>query len=224
VFDIIDPPSDARVLSLGCGPADLWQTNCDRVSDDWEVVVTDLSPGMTVAACENLADCSQGFNSAVADAATIPFDTGTFDVVTANFMLYHVPDRAQALAEIQRVLTSGGRLYAATAGTHHMQELRETEATVHRGEPKRRGHQFSLENGREQLISFFETVELCRHDAALVVTDVAPLIAYSLSHDPFTDSDAPALRAAFEERFENGRFRIQKDVGLFVAQTKHGTE
>lgn len=125
----------------------------------------------------------------------------------------------QALAEIQRVLSPGGRLYATTNGQSHLRELREVEATVHGGESKRGGHRFSLENGREQLTPIFETVDLSRHDDALVVPDADPLFAYSLSHDQFNASDTPALRAAFEERFENGTFRIQKDAGLFVAQT-----
>lgn len=43
----------------------------------------------------------------------------------ANQMLYHVPDRRQALSEIWRVLRSEVRLCAAALGHHYLRELRE---------------------------------------------------------------------------------------------------
>jgi ubiquinone/menaquinone biosynthesis C-methylase UbiE len=39
-------------------------------------------------------------------------------------MLYHVPDRPRARAEIHRVLSPNGRLFAMTNGNKHMLELR----------------------------------------------------------------------------------------------------
>ncbi|PSQ21423.1 hypothetical protein BRD01_11870 [Halobacteriales archaeon QS_8_65_32] len=59
---------------------------------------------MVGEARENLADCSRPFAFAVAAAESIPFRSNAFDAATANFMLYHVPDRKRALAEIRRVL------------------------------------------------------------------------------------------------------------------------
>ena len=53
----------------------------------------------------------------------LPFEADTFDAVVANHMLYHVPDRAQALAEMQRVLKPGGQVYLATNGLAHLREL-----------------------------------------------------------------------------------------------------
>ncbi len=50
------------------------------------------------------------------DAQSIPFEDETFDAVIANHMLYHVPDRPKAIAEIKRVLKPGGRLIATTIG------------------------------------------------------------------------------------------------------------
>jgi ubiquinone/menaquinone biosynthesis C-methylase UbiE len=39
----------------------------------------------------------------VVDVEQIPYPTDSFDVVIANHMLYHVPDRNRAFAEIARV-------------------------------------------------------------------------------------------------------------------------
>ena len=50
-----------------------------------------------------------------ADAARIPFPSRTFDIVTSFDMLQCVPDDEAALAEIARVLRSGGHLVGSVA-------------------------------------------------------------------------------------------------------------
>lgn len=217
VFDQFDLPDDARVLSLGCGPGNLWKANAERVPDDWNVAVTDFSPGMVTEADENLADCQNGFGFAVADAATIPFAEETFDAVTANHMLYHVPDRERAFREIRRVLNASGTLYATTNGERNNRELRDVMGAFV-DEPLTRGDAFQLENGGEQLREFFDSVERRRFEDALRVTDVEPLVAYALSCEEF--AGVSALREAFEREFEEGVFHVEKDVGMFVARKK----
>jgi len=44
-----------------------------------------------------------------ADAMNLPFDTNTFDAVTAGYLLRNVPDIPKSLQEIHRVLRPGGR-------------------------------------------------------------------------------------------------------------------
>ncbi len=44
-----------------------------------------------------------------ADAMNMPFDDGTFDAVTAGYLLRNVPDIPRTLDEIHRVLKPGGR-------------------------------------------------------------------------------------------------------------------
>lgn len=39
-----------------------------------------------------------------------PFGDGTFDIAAALMMLYHVPDRVAAAAELRRVVRPGGVL------------------------------------------------------------------------------------------------------------------
>lgn len=217
VFDRFDLPNRARVLSVGCGPADLWGENAGRIPEGWDVTVTDLSPGMVGEAHENLGDCSRLFALAVAAAESIPFRSSAFDAATANFMLYHVPDRKRALAEIRRVLKPDGTLLAAMSGAEHLQELRAVQEGVH-GEALPRVTSFRLENGREQLDPFFESVACHRYDDALAVTEVEPLVAQALSREEFDESDVAALGEAFAERFEDDVFRVRKDTGLFVAR------
>lgn len=50
------------------------------------------------------------------DGVTLPYDSGSFDVVVYNHVIEHVGDRAlqhRALGEIRRVLAPGGHLYLA---------------------------------------------------------------------------------------------------------------
>ncbi len=88
------------------------------------------------------------------DARILPFPDASFDLVMANHILYHVPERQRALAEIARVLTSRGQFYAATNGDAHMKELGEVLRTikpdVYEGASS---DPFSLETGEEQLSS-----------------------------------------------------------------------
>lgn len=206
--------ADARVLALGCGAGDLYAENADRVPDGWAVTLTDASRGMVREARGRLGD---RYRRAVADAATLPFSTRTFEAVTANHMLYHVPDRRRALREIRRVLVPGGHLFAATNGAGNMRELFDLFESVH-GAPIARGSDFRLANGREQLSAVFESVSRVDYDDGLRVTDPEPVVAYALSRAEFSDADAPALRAAVEEALAGGALDVTKEVGVLVAQ------
>ena len=219
VFDHLRLPPACRVLEIGCGAGSLWRENRARVSAGWEVTLADLSPGMLGEARRNL---DGRFRFTALDAQWLPFPDGRFDAVIANHMLYHVPDRPRALAEIRRVLAPHGRLYAATGGLHQFRELIDL---VRRFDPglvlwEGRGpDSFVLESGREQLAPWFPEIVLHRYDDALVVTEAEPLVAYVLSK-----VEMPAeRRAAFadfvadELRRQGGSLRISKDYCLFEA-------
>ncbi|MGC9521652.1 MAG: class I SAM-dependent methyltransferase [Anaerolineae bacterium] len=177
VFDhLTDLPGRAGVLELGCGPADLWNTNRDRVPDGWALILSDLSQGMVDAARQKLAAWQHNTPVfEVVDAQEIPYDDAAFDGVIANHMLYHVPDRHRALEEMRRVLKPQGKLYATTVGETHMRELWEL---VEPYEPEilervgQASHGFSLENGVEQLREVFTFVERYDYPDDLEVTEV----------------------------------------------------
>jgi SAM-dependent methyltransferase len=220
VLDQIHLPPAARLLELGCGPGDLWRETGAQAPEGWQVTLADLSLGMLQAARQNLGRGRAQFTLAEADAQAIPFPDASFDGVIANHMLYHVPDREKALAEIRRVLRPGGRFYAATNGRAHMREVREW---VQRWVPdtQRWSFAFSLESGQPQLERWFPSVTLHRYEDMLVVTEAAPLIAYVRSGYAGTavSGDRLAQLAAFvrQELATHGAIRITKEVGLFEA-------
>lgn len=146
----------------------------------------------------------------VADAQELPFADGSFDVVLANHMLYHVPDRPQALREIARVLVPGGVLHAATNGRGHLLELRELAG----GSWPFSCEEFALETGRAQLEAVFADVSCEVYDDSLVVTELEPLLAY-LSSSTSWGGDLGVVRTAFERE---GVLRVRKSSGVFHAR------
>lgn len=222
LFDQFEISAQARVLELGCGPADLWRRNAQRIPPGWEITLSDFSAGMVEQARANLAD-TRPFAFREIDAQSIPFEDGTFDVVIANHMLYHVPDRPQALREIRRVLKPGGKFYTTTVGENHLRELL---AIPYRFDPEhavdalRLTNEFSLENGAAQLQPFFERVEMRRYPDSLHVTEAGPLADFLLSSFRFEfEQDRRAELVAFIEgelRQNGGALDITKDSGLFL--------
>lgn len=216
VFDQMRLADSARVLEVGAGTGLLWSENRDRLPTGLELVVSDSSEGMLRAAREQL-DGLPGLEFRQIGAAQIPDGDRTFDVMIANHMLYHVPDRAAVFSAVARVLRPGGRFYAATNGAAHMEELDELI-----GKPEKRPlistTQFSLENGAEQLAPFFASVQLARHQNPLAVTDASAVLAYVRSL-PWDLSELELGRIA--EVVDgiiamNGAFRITRDSGMFL--------
>ena len=232
IFDHFDIPPAVRVLELGCGPADLWRKNLHRIPAGWDITLSDFSPGMVEKAQENLADSATHFHFQRINTQDIPYPDATFDVVIANHMLYHAPDRKLALSEIQRALKPGGRFYATTVGEGHMVELKQLvarfagdaphpEDIIHPLASKVNRPTFTLESGAEQLSPYFEDVQVLIFEDNLVVTETEPLMAYirSMSTHPDLEQEIYAEMLAFvdKEIAARGSILITKSSGLFIA-------
>ena len=83
---------------MGCGSGEMWKECASRIPAGWVITLTDLSDGMLDAAWRNLVPLGRNFKFEQMDAQSIPYGDKTFDVVIANHMLYHVPDREKALS------------------------------------------------------------------------------------------------------------------------------
>jgi ubiquinone/menaquinone biosynthesis C-methylase UbiE len=223
VFDtLLQLPENAGILELGSGPGYLWKENIDRIPPDWNITLSDLSAGMIDAAWRNLVVAGRAFQFKEIDAQSIPFDNETFDAVIANHMLYHVPDRPKAIAEIKRVLKSGGCLIATTVGESHMKRMMDWYERASNGECASMATlSFTLENGLEQLAPFFTNVRLSRYEDNLRVTELEPILAYIRSGISSADLKADELERIKQELQSelnrNGEAFISKDSGLFEA-------
>src|SRR5688572_27748780 len=87
------------VLDVACGTGVVARTAADRMGGKGRVVGLDLNDGMLAVAGRLRPDIEwrQG------DAAELPFDAGSFDVVLCQSALMFFPDRARALREMARV-------------------------------------------------------------------------------------------------------------------------
>jgi SAM-dependent methyltransferase len=136
-----------RVLDAGCGTAELAALIAAP-----EVVCVDASQAAVEAAR------SRGLRAEVAELERLPFVDGAFDVVTCNWVLYHLADVDAALAEIARVLRPGGRFVGIYNCRDHLAELWREVLDSAWDEDS-----FDCESGPEVLRRHFARVE--RHEA-----------------------------------------------------------
>jgi ubiquinone/menaquinone biosynthesis C-methylase UbiE len=99
-------------LEIGAGTGyfslNLLQTGVVR-----EATCTDISPGMLETLEANAENLGLDVTTATADAAELPFDDESFDLVLGHAVLHHLPDLDRAFAEFHRVLRPGGTLFFA---------------------------------------------------------------------------------------------------------------
>ncbi|GAA2633076.1 hypothetical protein Adu01nite_13160 [Paractinoplanes durhamensis] len=208
-----------RVLEVGAGTGELWR-HLDHGGVDLTLV--DSSPAM----CDRLAGVA-GASVHRCDAGALPFADGSFDMVIANHMLYHVDDPAAVLREFARVSRPGGRLAVATNGGGHMREI--TELGTRIGRPDimlgRSVSDFTAESGPGLVAAAFQDVRVEEFPGDLAVPDAGPVLAYlgSMALSPLSDGELAAARAIVEERIAaDGVFRVRKHTVLITAAAGRG--
>ena len=102
-----------RVLDLGTGPGVSAFALAEALPQGSLVVGVDLSEEM-IRRAERHHRCQfshlEGVSFRVADATTLPFDAGSFDLITGHSFLYLVPDPIAVLREARRALAPTGQL------------------------------------------------------------------------------------------------------------------
>jgi SAM-dependent methyltransferase len=113
------PGPYARSLEIGAGTG-YFSLNLLRSGVVREATCTDISPGMLHALEANAERLGLAVRTAACDAAELPFEDASFDLVLGHAVLHHLPALERSFAEFARVLRPGGTLFFA-------------------GEPSRRG-------------------------------------------------------------------------------------
>jgi SAM-dependent methyltransferase len=202
-----------RVLDTGCGNGEYLRALAGRPV---QAAGCDLSMGMLRSAAHRAL-----LN---ADVAALPLRDGTFDVVLAVHMLYHVPDRRAAIRELRRVLAPGGACIAVTNGARHLRSLRSlVEHSVRTTAPgwqmRPATHAFTAENAAAQLGAAFDSVTCVRPagEAPVIIRDATVAADYVASWASFNqDQIARPWPEVVQEVRQDVQAVIERD-GAFVA-------
>lgn len=116
------------VLEVGCGTG----KNTKLLADISEqVCCLDFSAGMIEKAKQRVTSANVTFE--IADITKRwPTDDGTFQLVTCNLVLEHVPDLVFVFGEAARVLTRGGRFFISEL--HPFRQYQGTQARFEVGD------------------------------------------------------------------------------------------
>jgi SAM-dependent methyltransferase len=94
------------ILDIGCGPGDLVVAVSRRLRES-RIIGMDLSPSMLLWAGRH-ATTDGRVKFMVGDAADLPFDDASVDLIISTLSLHHWAEPADAFAEMARVLSPGG--------------------------------------------------------------------------------------------------------------------
>ncbi len=227
----IAPAPGVRLLDVGCGPGTY---HPELAKHGAAITACDQSPGMLREAVAQ-AESGRRFplTAVIADAETLPFSNGTFGIVMANFMLYHVADQPRALAEMRRVLRRGGRAVFATNGADNCARIDAMHAEAARSlgytPAVSDGLRFTLDD-LPVVRSVFPSARVLVREDAFVFPDAASAVRYYGSYHVDAIEDRPSdgshrplllerMRAAVQATIEReGVFRVPKTAGCFVAE------
>jgi SAM-dependent methyltransferase len=96
-----------RGLEIGAGTG-YFTLNLMRAGVLREAVATDISAGMLGALSASASELDLPVETRECEAAALPFDDDSFDLVFGHAVLHHLPDLAGGFREFRRVLRPGG--------------------------------------------------------------------------------------------------------------------
>src|SRR4051812_26556174 len=112
------PGPFARSLEIGAGTG-YFTLNLLQDGVIAAATCTDISSGMLETLEGNARALGLEVETAACDAAELPFEDESFDLVLGHAVLHHLPDLDRAFAEFHRVLAPGGTLFFAGEPSRH---------------------------------------------------------------------------------------------------------
>ena len=111
------PGPFARSLEIGAGTG-YFSLNLLQTGVVKQATCTDISPGMLATLEHNASQLGLDVETAACDAAELPFEDESFDLVLGHAVLHHLPDLDRSFEEFARVLKPGGTLFFAGEPSH----------------------------------------------------------------------------------------------------------
>jgi ubiquinone/menaquinone biosynthesis C-methylase UbiE len=116
------PEPFPRALEIGAGTG-YFSLNLATAGVIGSTTCTDISPGMLETLEGNARSLGLDVDTAACDAAELPFEDESFELVLGHAVLHHLPDLDRAFAEFERVLAPGGTLFFAGEPSRHGDRL-----------------------------------------------------------------------------------------------------
>ncbi len=111
-----------RALEIGAGTG-YFSLNLASAGVIGAATCTDISPGMLETLERNALALELEVETVACDAAELPFEDESFDLVLGHAVLHHLPDLDRVFAELHRVLAPGGTLFFAGEPSWHGDRL-----------------------------------------------------------------------------------------------------
>ena len=105
----------ARILDVACGSGVVTHLFAGHIGKTGQIVGYDINPEMIAIAQAKQPDT--GIEWRQGNALEMPFQDGTFDIVTCQHGLMFFEDRVRGLQEMYRVLAPGGQLLVLVWGS-----------------------------------------------------------------------------------------------------------
>ncbi len=112
-----DPGPFTESLEIGSGTGS-FSLNLLQAGVIEDATCTDISPGMLQTLEHNAETLGLNVTTKACDAAELPFEDESFDLVLGHAVLHHLPELARAFSEFERVLKPGGTLFFAGEPSH----------------------------------------------------------------------------------------------------------
>jgi SAM-dependent methyltransferase len=108
-LDWLSPPSGWRWLDIGCGNGAFTEVIVDRATPG---AVDGVDPSAAQLAYARTRPALQGLRFQQGDAMALPFAADSFDAAVMPLVIFFVPEPAQGVAEMARVVRPGGSVAA----------------------------------------------------------------------------------------------------------------
>lgn len=126
-------PTPLRHLDVGCGTGELALAAAGRGR---RVVAADVDPDMISLTRRAVASQAEAVTVLQAGSPVLPVPAGSFDAITANFVVNHVPDPRATVRDLTRLAAPSARIamtiWPAAPGPHlaaYGQAARQADAT-----------------------------------------------------------------------------------------------
>ncbi|WP_058440135.1 malonyl-ACP O-methyltransferase BioC [Legionella brunensis] len=112
------------ILDLGCGPG-LFTLQLKKKYPDAEIIGLDIAKNMLIEAKKKQGWWRNKWSLINGDMTSLPFATGTFDLIFANQTIHWTQPLSQVIRELNRVMNNQGCLMFSTLGPDTFKELKQ---------------------------------------------------------------------------------------------------